>query len=181
MTVSCDLNYRARLWSKEEAQKVMIPFMEYVDVLIANEEDIEKVLGIPVEGLDLKTGKLNREAYTKVAEEISKKYGFKTIGITLRESVSATVNYWSVMVYENGKPHFSTRYEIHIVDRVGAGDSFAGALIYGSLMGFEPQKKAEFAAAASCLKHTIPGDFAVLSVEEIEKLASGATSGRVER
>lgn len=181
VTVSCDLNYRARLWSKEEAQKVMVPLMEFVDVLIANEEDIEKVLGIPVEGLDLKTGKLNREAYAKVAGEIAKRYGFKTIGITLRESVSATVNYWSVMVYENDAPYFSTRYEVHVVDRVGAGDSFAGALIYGTLKGFDPQKKAEFAAAASCLKHTIPGDFAVLSVDEIEKLASGATSGRVER
>ncbi|ACB09232.1 sugar kinase [Thermotoga sp. RQ2] len=181
VTVSCDLNYRARLWTKEEAQKVMIPFMEYVDVLIANEEDIEKVLGISVEGLDLKTGKLNRESYAKIAEEVTRKYNFKTVGITLRESISATVNYWSVMVFENGQPHFSNRYEIHIVDRVGAGDSFAGALIYGSLMGFDSQKKAEFAAAASCLKHTIPGDFAVLSIEEIEKLASGATSGRVER
>ncbi len=180
--VSCDLNYRAKLWSKEEAQRVMIPFMEYVNVLIANEEDIEKVLGIPVEGLDLKTGKIVREAYVKVAEEISKKYNFDTIGVTLRESLSATVNYWSVMIFEGGKPYFSNRYEIHyIVDRVGAGDCFAGGLIYATLKGYDPQRKAEFAGAASCLKHTIPGDFSSLSEDEVEKLAGGATSGRVER
>ncbi|MCS7232699.1 MAG: sugar kinase [Synergistetes bacterium] len=180
--VSCDLNYRAKLWSKEEAQRVMIPFMEYVDVLIANEEDMEKVLGMHIEGLDLKTGKIIREAYVKVAEEIASKYKLETVGITLRESLSATVNFWSVMIFENGKPYFSNRYEIHyIVDRVGAGDCFAGGLIYATLKGYDSQKKAEFAGAASCLKHTIPGDFSCLSEDEVEKLAGGATSGRVER
>jgi len=179
--VSCDLNFRAKLWTKEQAQKFMIPFMEYVDVLIANEEDIEKVLGEKIEGLNLETGEINRKSYEKVAEKLSKKYDFKTVGITLRESISASINNWSVMIHENGKSYFSRKYQINIIDRVGAGDSFAGALIYASLKEFNTEEKAEFAAAASCLKHTIPGDFAILSENEILKLSKGNTSGRVER
>ncbi len=181
LIVSCDLNYRAKLWSAEEAQKVMIPFMKYVDVLIANEEDIVKVLGMKVEGLDLKTGEINREGYVAVAEEMARRFGFKVIGITLRESLSASVNMWSALVYEQGQAYFSKRYKVHIVDRVGAGDSFAGGLIYACLKDLSPQEKVEFAVAASCLKHTIPGDFAVLNEEEVAKLAGGVTSGRVER
>lgn len=179
--VSCDLNYRAKLWTPEEARKVMEPYMEYVDVLIANEEDMAKVLGIEIQGLDLKTGRLNRESYVKAVEELVNRHDFEVVGITLRESYSANVNGWSAMLWEGGEVYFSKRYEVHIVDRVGAGDAFAGGLIYGLLAGKKPQEKLEFAVAASCMKHSIPGDFSILTNEEIEKLASGTTSGRVER
>ncbi len=179
--VSCDLNYRAKLWSTEEAQEVMSGYMEYIDLLIGNEEDYEKSLGIKTEGLDTSSGKINREAYIKVGKEIEEKFGIKSIAFTLRESISASLNLWSGLLIESSMAHFSRKYEIQIVDRVGAGDSFSGGLIYATLSGMEPQDKIEFAVAASALKHTIPGDFSVISLEEIKKLSSGNISGRVER
>ena len=179
--VSCDLNYRAKLWSTEEAQEVMSGYMEYIDLLIGNEEDYEKSLGIKTEGLDTNSGKINREAYIKVGKEIEEKFGIKSIAFTLRESISASLNLWSGLLIESSMAHFSRKYEIQIVDRVGAGDSFSGGLIYATLSGMEPQDKIEFAVAASALKHTIPGDFSVISLEEIKKLSSGNISGRVER
>lgn len=179
--VSCDLNYRAKLWSSEEAQRVMKPYMEMVDILIANEEDIEKVLGKKIEGLDVRSGKIDRGRYVRAVKELSEEYGFEAIGITLRESRSASINGWSALLWEGGEVYFSKEYEVHVVDRVGAGDAFAGGLIYGFLLGKEGQEKLEFAVAASCLKHSIVGDFAVLTKEEVEKLAAGTTSARVER
>ena len=179
--MSCDLNYRARLWSPQEAQKVMIPYMEYVDVLIANEEDIVKVLGIGVKGLNLKTGELNRDEYLEAVRMIHEKFGFEAIGITLRESISANFNRWSALLYEDGNALFSRVYDVHIIDRVGAGDCFAAGLIYSHIKGFPMREKLEFAVAASALKHTMPGDFSILSEDEVLKLVGGAVSGRVER
>ena len=179
--VSCDLNYRSKLWSPEEAQSVMRGYMEYVDLLIGNEEDYEKSLGIETKGLDTSSGRIDRESYLEVAREVEKRFGIKSMAFTLRESISASFNIWSGLLVEGGEAYFSRKYEIHLVDRVGAGDSFSAGLIYATLAGMEPRERIEFAVAASALKHTIPGDFAILSLEEILKLSSGKTSGRVER
>ncbi len=183
LTVSCDLNYRKNLWTPQQAKEVMTEIVKNTDVVIGNEEDAEKVFGIKAEGSDFKTGKLEKESYKEVASKLKEMFpNIKTVAITLRESLSATVNDWSAMIYEDGTFIFSNKYRIHyIVDRVGGGDSFAAGLIYATLHNFEKEKKVNFAVAASCLKHTIPGDYNIVTVDEVEKLASGATSGRVER
>ncbi len=178
---SCDLNYRAKLWSTEKAQKVMSKYMEYVDLLIGNEEDYEKSLGIKTENLDTNSGKINRKAYVKVGKEVKERFGVRSIAFTLRESISASFNIWSGLLVENGEAYFSRKYEIQIVDRVGAGDSFSAGIIYATLVEMKPKDKIEFAIAASALKHTIPGDFPVMSLNEILKLFYGGISGRVER
>lgn len=181
ITVSCDLNYRKNLWSEAKAKEVMTEFMPYVDVCIGNEEDAEKVLGIAAESTDVTVGKINREGYTQVAKTIEKEYGCKTVAITLRESYSASVNGWSAMLYTGGNSYFSKKYEIQLVDRVGGGDSFVGALVYALNDRTSPQEQIEFAVAGSCLKHTIEGDFNQVTVEEVERLMSGDGSGRVQR
>lgn len=182
VTVSCDLNYRAKLWSPEEAGRVMSRLMEYVDVLIGNEEDSEKVFGIKAAGSDVSKGKLNAESYMQVAEQLLVKFGLSFVATTLRESISASANNWAGLLYDGKEHHLSKKYEINpIVDRVGGGDSFTGGLIYGMLSGWEPQKCVEFAAAASCLKHSILGDFNLASVKEVEALMGGDASGRVQR
>ncbi len=179
--ISCDLNYRAKLWSVDEARRIMRDLVENLDLLIGNEEDYEKALGVETSGLDLKSGRISREAYLKVAGEVMDRYGVESVAFTLRESISASVNLWSGLLVVGKEAHFSREYEIHVVDRVGAGDSFTASMIYATLKGMNPQERIEFAVAASALKHTIPGDFAILTLEEIEKLVSGSTSGRVER
>ena len=179
--VSCDLNYRKKLWSSEEAGKVMSELMEYVDVCIANEEDAKDVFGFEAEGTDINTGKLNREGYISVAKQICDRFGCKQVAITLRGSISANDNDWGAMLYTDGKAYFSPTYRIHIVDRVGGGDSFGGGLIYALLAEKEPQNAINFAVAASCLKHTIEHDFNLMSVAEVESLAGGNASGRVQR
>ena len=181
ITVSCDLNYRKKLWSEEKAKSVMEKLVTLVDVLIANEEDAEKVLGIKATNTDVTSGKLNHEGYINVADQICRKYGVKKVGITLRKSISASDNEWSVMLYDGSKAFFSKEYRIHIVNRVGGGDSFTGALIYSLMSGFDSQNAVEFAAAASCLKHSIEQDFNLVSVEEVKLLARGDGSGRVQR
>lgn len=181
ITVSCDLNFRKKLWSKEKAGKVMGELCKYVDFCIANEEDAKDVFGIEADNTDINTGKLDREGYISVAKKLTEKFGFKGVAITLRESLSANDNNWSGMLYTNGQAVFSKKYAMHIVDRVGGGDSFGGALIYSLLNGYEPQKAIDFAVAASCLKHTIEGDFNLVSVKEVEALANGNASGRVQR
>jgi len=181
ITVSCDLNYRKNLWSREKAGQVMAELMAYVDVCIANEEDAADVFGIHAMDTDTTTGKINREGYKGVTKRLADRFGFKTIAITLRESLSANDNNWAAMLYTNGEYYFSKKYPIHIVDRVGGGDSFGAGLIYASLRGDEPQQAIEFAVAASCLKHTIEGDFNMVSVQEVRKLAGGDCSGRVQR
>lgn len=181
ITVSCDLNYRNKLWSKEKAGQVMGQLCEYVDVCIANEEDASDVFGIKAAGTDVTSGKLNHDGYKDVAKQLADRFGFQKVAITLRESISANDNLWAAMLYDGNDYYFSKKYSMHIVDRVGGGDSFGGGLIYSCLTGFEPQQTIEFAVAASCLKHSIEGDFNQVSVDEVMKLAGGDGSGRVQR
>lgn len=181
ITVSCDLNYRNKLWSKEKAGKVMGELCSYVDVCIANEEDAGDVFGIKASDTDVTTGKVNREGYKEVAKELAERFGFQKVAITLRESLSANDNNWAAMLYTGGEYYFSKKYTMHIVDRVGGGDSFGAGLIYGCLNEMSAQATIEFAVAASCLKHSIEGDFNQVSVEEVKKLAGGDGSGRVQR
>jgi len=179
--ISCDLNFRKKLWSKEKAGKVMAGLCEYIDYCIANEEDAKDVFGIEADNTDIYGGKLDREGYISVAKKLTDKFGFKGVAITLRESLSANDNNWSGMLYVDGQAYFSKKYAMHIVDRVGGGDSFGGGLIYSLLNGFDPQKSIEFAIAASCLKHSVEGDYNMVSVKEVETLAGGDASGRVQR
>ena len=181
ITISCDLNYRKKLWSEDKAKSVMEELISYVDVLIANEEDAEKVLGISSPDTDVETGKLNETGYISVAKQICEKYGVKQVAITLRKSLSASDNLWSAMLYDGENTYFSKEYSIHTVNRVGGGDSFAAGLIYALLNHYSPQKTIEFAAAASCLKHSIEEDFNLVSVSEVEALTEGNGSGRVQR
>jgi 2-dehydro-3-deoxygluconokinase len=182
VTVSCDLNYRAKLWSPEEASEVMTGLMRYVDVLIGNEEDAHKVFGIHAEGSDVTTGELVHSAYQQVATQLVERFGFRYVATTLRSSISASINGWAGMVYDGDRHYVSRSYEIHpVIDRVGGGDSFSGGLIYGMLHGWDPQQMVDFAAAASCLKHSVPGDFNLVSLEEVQLLAGGDASGRVRR
>jgi len=182
LTVSCDLNYRAKLWTPAEAGKVMAGLMRSVDVLIGNEEDAEKVFGIKAEGSDVSTGRLPEESYKEVADRLVHRFGFRMVATTLRESLSASANGWRGLLFDGTRHFLSRRYEIApVVDRVGSGDSFTGGLIYGILSGFDPQRSIEFAAAASCLKHSIVGDFNLASVREVEALMAGEASGRVQR
>jgi len=179
--ISCDLNYRKKLWTTAEANKVMSELMPYVDVCIANEEDAKDVFGIEATGTDINAGKLNHEGYISVAQQIIDRFGCEKVAITLRSSISANDNDWAAMLYTDGKAYFSPSYRIHIVDRVGGGDSFGGGLIYATLSGKEPQDAINFAVAASCLKHTIEYDFNMMSVAEVESLAAGNATGRVQR
>ena len=179
--ISCDLNYRKKLWSTAKANEVMSQLIRYVDVCIANEEDAKDVFGIEAEGTDINAGKLNHEGYISVAKQICDKFGCEKVAITLRGSISANDNDWAAMLYTDGKAYFSPTYRIHIVDRVGGGDSFGGGLIYSLLSEKEPQDAINFAVAASCLKHTIEQDFNLVSVSEVEALAAGNTTGRVQR
>ncbi len=180
-TVSCDLNYRKKLWPREQACSVMSGLMPFVDVCIANEEDARDVFGIESKGTDIEKGKINEEGYVNVAEQVVQRFGCKMVAITLRGSISASVNEWAGMLYAGGKAYFSPRYSIQIVDRVGGGDSFGAALIYALSSSYDPQKAINFAVAASCLKHTIEHDFNLVSLSEVETLAAGNASGRVQR
>ena len=181
ITVSCDLNYRAKLWSREEAGRTMAKLVPYVDVLIANEADAADVFGIVGEGSDVESGKLEKAGYVSVAEQLVKRFGVKTVAITLRTSLSASDNKWAGMIYSGGKARFSREYAVHIVDRVGGGDSFGGALVYALASRMGAQKAIDFAVAASCLKHSIELDFNHVTVAEVEALAAGNASGRVQR
>ncbi len=181
ITVSCDLNFRKKLWSKEKAGEVMGKLCHYIDYCIANEEDAKDVFGIEADNSDIYGGKLDREGYISVAKKLTERFGFKGVAITLRESKSANDNDWSGMLYTNGEAVFSKKYSMHIVDRVGGGDSFGGGLIYALSNGYAPQRAIEFAVAASCLKHTIEGDYNMVSLAEVQNLAGGDGSGRVQR
>ncbi len=181
ITVSCDLNFRKKLWSKEKAGKVMGELCKYVDYCIANEEDAKDVFGIEADNSDIYGGKLDRDGYISVAKKLTDRFGFKGVAITLRESKSANDNDWSGMLYTNGEAKFSKKYGIHIVDRVGGGDSFGGGLIYSLLNGYDAQSAIEFAIAASCLKHSVEGDYNLMSLSEVQNLAGGDASGRVQR
>ena len=180
IAVSCDLNFRNKLWSSEQAKATMTKLMPYVDVCIGNEEDAEKTLGI-VTNSNVECGKLDRDAYIDVAKQIADNYGCKYVAITLRESYSASVNGWSAMLYAGQAAYFSKKYDIQLVDRVGGGDSFAGGLIYGLMHQLAPQDVIEFAVAASCLKQTIEGDYNRVSVDDVYALMESGGSGRIKR
>ena len=179
--ISCDLNYRGKLWTREQARSTMTALCKYVDVCISNEEDAKDVFGIAAEGTDIYGGKLNHEGYKSVAKKLADKFGVEKVAITLRTSISASDNDWAGMLYDGTDYCFSKSYHLHIVDRVGGGDSFGGGLIYSLLSGKTSQQAIEFAVAASALKHSVEGDYNRVSVAEVEKLAGGDGSGRVQR
>ncbi len=181
LTVSCDLNYRKKLWTRDEARACMSQLVKYVDVCISNEEDAKDVFGIEAENTDIDSGKLNHEGYISVAKQLTEAFGFKKVAITLRSSISANDNDWAGMLYSDGNACFSPSYRMHIVDRVGGGDSFGGGLIYALLNNYSDQDAINFAVAASCLKHSIEQDFNLVSVAEVTALAQGNASGRVQR
>ncbi len=181
VTVSVDLNFRKKLWTSEKAISVMRPLMKYVDVCIGNEEDAQLCLGFKPDA-DVEGGKTDASGYYNIFKGMMKEFGFKYVVSTLRESFSATHNGWKALIY-NGKDFYeSKRYDIDpIIDRVGGGDSFSGGLIHGLLTKSTQGEALEFAVAASALKHTIPGDFNLVSEAEVESLAGGNANGRVQR
>lgn len=183
LTISCDLNYRGKLWSPEKAQEIMNPLMKYVDVCICNEEDAEKVLGIRAQDSDFESAELSRAGYVHTSEMIHSYYGCKFVATTLRKSFSASRNGWSAMLYdaEAQESYFSREYDIQIVDRVGGGDSFSAGLIYSMTQKMGYQDAIEFSTAASCLKHTIEGDFNRTSVADVQALLKSGGNGRVRR
>lgn len=182
ITVSCDLNYRGKLWSREQAGESMGKLMPYVDVCIANEEDAKDIFGIAAENTDINSGKLSKEGYLSVAQQLTERFGFKYVAITLRGSISASDNNWSGMLYDGKEAYFAPNYLIHIVDRVGGGDSFGGGLIHAmKKWPNDPRKIIEFAVAASCLKQSIEFDFNLASEQEVVALIGGNASGRVQR
>lgn len=179
--ISCDLNYRGKLWTREKARQVMSELCQYVDVCIANEEDAKDVFGIEAENTDIYQGKLNKEGYQSVAKQLKEQFEFDKVAITLRTSISASDNNWAGMLYDGNDFYYSKEYHLHIVDRVGGGDSFGAGLIYALLTGKSMQETIEFAVSASALKHSVEGDFNRVTVAEVEKLAGGDASGRVQR
>ena len=179
--ISCDLNYRGKLWTREQAREAMTGLCRYVDVCISNEEDAKDVFGIEAEATDVTAGELNREGYKSVARQLMDAFGFEKVAITLRESKSAFDNDWSAMLFDGENCCFSKRYHLHIVDRIGGGDSFGAGLIYALLNGYDTQSAVEFAVAASALKHSVEGDYNMVTVAEVQKLAGGDGSGRVQR
>lgn len=181
VTVSVDLNYRKKLWSTEKAQQVMTKLMQYVDVCIGNEEDAELTLGFKPGKTNVTSGELELESYKSIFKQMVEKFNFKYVASSLRESYSASDNGWSACIYDGNEFYHSKKYDIRIVDRVGGGDSFASGLIYGLLQGKDFKDSLEFGVAASALKHTILGDFNMVSIKEVEKLVQGDGSGRVQR
>lgn len=179
--ISCDLNYRGKLWTREQAREAMSELCKFVDVCISNEEDAKDVFGIEAENTDIYGGKLNKEGYKSVARQLADRFGFEKVAITLRSSISASDNDWAAMLYDGENYCFSKEYHLHIVDRVGGGDSFGAGLIYALMSGKDTQSAVDFAVAASALKHSVEGDFNRVSVKEVEKLAGGDGSGRVQR
>jgi 2-dehydro-3-deoxygluconokinase len=180
---SIDLNYRRKLWDEEHARRVMRPLVSHVQLLVANEEDLQTMLGVPVERTDVTAARLDVDAYRAAAERVVAEHGVRQVAITLRESLSASDNGWSALLYDGSSRtlHRGPRYVVRLVDRVGGGDAFAAGLIFARLDGQSPEGALRFAVAASALKQTIPGDFNRISVDEIRRLASGDESGRIER
>ena len=181
--VSVDLNYRKKLWTEARAQEVMRPLMRDVDLVVANEEDLQTVLGVPVEGADVTGAALNVAAYRDAAARVTREFGPPLVAITLRESLSASDNGWSALLWDGGAGALlqSQRYNVRIVDRIGGGDSFAAGLIYTLVTGRPHDAALRFAVAASALKQTIPGDFNRVTAAEVDALAGGDASGRVQR
>jgi 2-dehydro-3-deoxygluconokinase len=181
--VSLDLNFRRKLWSETEAQAVMRPLVGEVNVLIANEEDLQTMLGIDVANSAVIEGRLDVDAYRAAAEQTARTFGPEMVAITLRESTSASDNGWSAVLWSQSSQtfHRSQKYDIRLIDRIGGGDSFAAGLIFGLVTGRTPEAALRFAVAASALKQTIPGDFNRISVDEADRVAGGDASGRVQR
>lgn len=180
--ISCDINYRSKLWTKDDAKEAMTELCKYVDLCIINEEDAMNVFGVQAENTDILSGKISRDSYCKVVEKLKGMFGFKFVAVTLRTSYSASVNDWEAMLYDGSKCYFSRTYRIDpIVDRVGAGDSFGAGLIFALKNQYDFQHAIEFATAASALKHSMEGDFNRVRVSEVEKLVAGDESGRVQR
>lgn len=181
VTVSCDLNFRKKLWTSEKAISVMRPLMQYVDVCIGNEEDAQLCLGFKPDA-DVEGGKTDASGYHRIFEQMAQEFGFKYVVSTLRESFSATHNGWKALIYNGQEFYESKRYDINpIIDRVGGGDSFSGGLIHGLLTKPTQGEALEFAVAASALKHTVNGDFNLVSEAEVEALVGGSANGRVQR
>ena len=181
ITVCCDINYREKLWTKEAAGKVMTELLEYVDVCLINEGQAKDVLGIHGKYEDEGTEEHRKENCRSVAEQVADRFGCKIVAATLRTSISASVNGWSGMLYTNGEAYYSADYKFEIVDRLGGGDSFAGALIYSLASGYDPKKTIEFATAASCLKHTIEYDYNLSTIEDVNLLIQNGNKGFVQR
>ncbi len=181
LTVSCDLNYRKKLWSRERAKQVMSELVQFVDVIIANEEDAADVFGIEAETTDVTSGQLDVEHYKSVARQLMDLSQAKQVAITLRESLSASDNNWSAMLFDGQEFYVSRKYHLHLVDRVGGGDSFGAGLIHGLSKFKNPKQALEFAVAASALKQTIPGDMNLVCEEEVLNIVKGNLSGRVQR
>jgi 2-dehydro-3-deoxygluconokinase len=181
--VSVDLNYRKKLWTEAQARETMRPMMRGVDVVIANEEDLQSVLGVHVPETNVTSGQLSLDGYRRAAEEVTRDFGASIVAITLRESLSASDNGWSAALWDAKAATMvqSQRYDVRLVDRIGGGDSFAAGLIYGMLSGRSPADALRFAVGASALKQTIPGDFNRVSVDEVDRLVAGDASGRVQR
>jgi 2-dehydro-3-deoxygluconokinase len=181
--ISVDLNYRRKLWSERDAQQTMRPLMPLVDLVVANEEDLQSVLGIEVPHADVAGGSLDVDGYRAAAERVASEFGVSQVAVTLRESLSASDNAWSAVLFDQASRafHRSQKYAVRLVDRIGGGDSFAAGLIFRSVMGADAESALRFAVAASALKQTIPGDFNRVSVNEVERLAAGDASGRVQR
>lgn len=181
MTISCDLNYRKKLWSEGRAREVMTELMPFVDVLFGNEEDPVRVFGIRPGKSEVEAGKLDMDGYRELTEQLTERFRLQKAAITLRESVSASENYWSACLFDGESFYRSNRYHVTIVDRVGAGDAFAAGVIASLIKGKTSQRALEFGVAAACLKHSIRGDFNLVSTEEVERLIAGDVSGRVQR
>ena len=181
ITVSCDLNYRGKLWTREQAGATMAELMPYVDVCIANEADAADVFGIRADGTDVDSGKLNKDGYVSVARQLQDRFGCSHVAITLRTSLSATRNLWAGMLWDGQQACFSPEYDVHIIDRVGGGDSFGGGLIFALANGDSTQNAINYAVAASCLKHPLEHEFKWMHEAEVRALAAGQASGRVQR
>lgn len=181
LTVSCDLNYRKKLWTKDEAKETMTEVVKYVDVVIGNEEDAADVFGIEASATDVTSGELSLDHYRTVASKLMDYCKCQKVAITLRESISASDNNWSALIFTGNELHVSRKYPIHIVDRVGGGDSFCGGLIHGLVNGWSDKDALEFAVAASGLKQTIPGDMNMVNEKDVMQIVKGDLSGRVQR
>lgn len=181
LIISCDLNYREKMWTREKAHEVMSRIMPYVDILISNEQQAKEVFGISTEKSNVAKGGINIDESHSVVKQLKKQFDLKLVAVTFRESISASVNNWSAMLYDGEKQYISKKYNIQIVDRVGGGDSFAAGLIYALTENYDLQNALEFAVAASCLKHSIEGDFNLVSVDEVKSLADGDASGILKR
>jgi 2-dehydro-3-deoxygluconokinase len=181
VTVSCDLNFRRKLWTEEQARETMLKLMPYVNVFISNMSDVCEIFGIAPEHCDIETAITNRDGPLSVSRQLCSRFGFDKVALTLRKSISADVNDWGGMLFDGKNGVFSPRYMIQMIDRVGGGDAFGAGIIYSLISGMPMQDAINFAVAASCLKHTIEYDFNLASVEEVKALTEGNASGRVQR